>query len=113
MTAADPGPRLYVVSRPSLDPTAVDAFLKDERVGWERSPDATSPEEIVELSGRLCYMSFGERQSRKTNREYVRHLIAAGHHSVLEHATWTFILTGVTRAFTHQFVRHRVGFSYS
>ena len=36
-----------------------------------------------------------------------------GHHSVLEHAWWSFLLTGVTRAFTHQLVRHKVGFAYS
>jgi thymidylate synthase (FAD) len=58
-------------------------------------------------------MSFGSRQSPRTNREYIRNLIDQGHESVLEHAVWTFELSGITRAFTHQLVRHRVGFSFS
>jgi len=36
-----------------------------------------------------------------------------GHESVLEHASWTFLITGISRAFTHQLVRHRVGFAFS
>jgi len=36
-----------------------------------------------------------------------------GHESVLEHVAWTFLITGVSRAFTHQLVRHRVGFAFS
>jgi thymidylate synthase (FAD) len=71
------------------------------------------PENIVEAAGRLCYMSFGSRQFRKCNRDYIHNLIKQGHESVLEHVSWSFILTGVSRAFTHQLVRHRVGFSFS
>jgi thymidylate synthase (FAD) len=32
---------------------------------------------------------------------------------VLEHAVWNFIIAGVSRAFTHELVRHRAGFGYS
>lgn len=110
---AAPGPRLYVISRPALDVDAIEEFLADEGLGWRRSPDARPAEEAVELAGRICYLSLGDRQSPRSNREYVQRLIGQGHHSVLEHAAWTFVLVGVTRAFTHQFVRHRVGFSYS
>jgi len=35
------------------------------------------------------------------------------HGSVLEHAVWNFIITGVSRSFTHELVRHRAGFGYS
>lgn len=58
-------------------------------------------------------MSFGKTQSPKSNCEYIHNLIDQEHDSVLEHASWTFLLTGVSRAFTHQMVRHRVGFSFS
>jgi len=106
-------PALYVVARPQLDAQAIEAFLDDENTSWRRTPDSCSAEEIVEIAGRICYMSFGERQSDRTTAEYIANLIDQGHHSVLEHAVWSFILTGVTRAFSHQFVRHRIGFSYS
>lgn len=111
-SAAD-APWLHVIARPALDVAAVDAFLAAERTEWSRTEGAVPPDELVEIAGRLCYMSFGERQSSKDNATYIAHLVDQGHHSVLEHATWTFILTGITRAFTHQFVRHRIGFSYS
>ena len=61
----------------------------------------------------MCYLSFGARQSNKSNCEYIQNLIKHGHDSVLEHVNWTFLLTGVSRAFTHQLVRHRVGFAFS
>jgi thymidylate synthase (FAD) len=108
-----PEPRLYVVARPALDFEAVTAFLRDEETTWRRTPGVSASEELVEVAGRVCYMSFGERQSPRTNAEYLARLVGQGHHSVLEHASWTFLLTGVTRAFTHQLVRHRIGFSYS
>lgn len=106
-------PRLYVLARPQVDFGAIAAFLDAENVPWRRTPKSTPIEELVEFAGRLCYMSFGERQSPKSNGEYLRHLVDQGHESVLEHAFWTFALTGVTRAFSHQLVRHRIGFSYS
>jgi len=58
-------------------------------------------------------MSFGETQSARSNREYIQNLIDQKHDSVLEHASWTFLLTGISRAFSHQLVRHRAGFSFS
>jgi thymidylate synthase (FAD) len=105
-------PTIFVVAHPTVDWSAVEAFEKQEAM-WRRASDVTDADNLVELAGRVCYLSFGTRQSPRTNLEYVANLINHGHESVLEHAAWTLILTGVTRAFTHQLVRHRVGFSYS
>src|SRR5258708_2464233 len=58
-------------------------------------------------------MSFGPKQSDKSNRDYIRNLIRNGHESVLEHAVWTVAIHGISRAFSHQLVRHRVGFAFS
>ncbi|MCL4532072.1 MAG: FAD-dependent thymidylate synthase, partial [Actinobacteria bacterium] len=33
--------------------------------------------------------------------------------SVLEHAVWNFVITGVSRSFTHELIRHRAGWGYS
>ncbi|PWT78342.1 MAG: thymidylate synthase (FAD) [Chloroflexi bacterium] len=60
-----------------------------------------------------CYMSFGEKQFRKTNADYVGNLINQGHGSVLEHAVWDFLITGVSRSLTHELVRHRSGTGFS
>jgi thymidylate synthase (FAD) len=107
------GPKLFLVARPNFDCDSFRDFLEMEKETWAKSEEASIPENIVEVAGRLCYMSFGPRQFRKCNRDYIHNLIKQGHESVLEHVSWSFILTGVSRAFTHQLVRHRVGFSFS
>jgi thymidylate synthase (FAD) len=58
-------------------------------------------------------MSFGSNQSDRINFEYIRNLIEMGHESVLEHVNWSFVITGITRALSHQLLRHRVGFAFS
>ncbi|MDU6092992.1 MAG: FAD-dependent thymidylate synthase, partial [Staphylococcus lugdunensis] len=89
-------------------------FLNENGLTWIQKGNATEAEHLVEASGRLCYMSFGEQnQSPRNTNEYIMNLIVQGHESVLEHLNWTFLITGVSRAFTHQLVRHRAGFSYS
>lgn len=89
------------------------AHLPAHDAFWQQDDRATDAERLVEFAGRVCYLSFGHRQSPRSNAEYIANLIRRGHHSVLEHAAWTFVLAGVSRAFTHQLVRHRVGFSFS
>jgi thymidylate synthase (FAD) len=106
-------PGIYVISRPQLDPTEISGFLRIEALNWKETPDATAAEKLIELCGRICYLSFGPLQAPRSNAEYIRNLIVSGHESVLEHATWSFVLTGVSRAFSHQLVRHRVGFAFS
>lgn len=113
LRAVSLGPRLYVLSRPLLDIKEIASFLDEESTEWKRTSGATEAEDIIEFAGRICYMSFGSKQSSKSNRDYIQALIRQEHDSVLEHASWTFLLTGVSRAFTHQLVRHRIGFSFS
>ena len=109
-------PKIYLIARSRFDEEAFLPFLREEKAKWHRTAGATEPEEIVEISGRICYMSFKTKrtkQSPRSNADYIRNLIEQGHESVLEHVSWTFLLTGVSRALTHQLVRHRVGFSFS
>ncbi len=103
-------PNVYLVGRSAIDPAAVEKFLADEGVAWQTDSEIGA-ERLAEMAGRLCYMSFGK--GRKTNAEYLGHIIGVGHGSVLEHGVWSFIFTGVSRSFTHELVRHRAGFGYS
>jgi thymidylate synthase (FAD) len=105
--------RIYKISSPRFHVEGFADFLRREEQVWNRTPGATEPEELVEAAGRICYMSFGENQSPRSNEEYIRNLTRQGHESVLEHVNWTFLIVGVSRAFTHQLVRHRAGFSFS
>jgi len=106
-------PSIFLVSEPSFDLAEMDEFLRESHTSWRRTPCTTPGEQIVEAAGRICYMSFGEKQSPRDTHEYIKRLVTQGHESVLEHVNWGFIISGVSRAFTHQLVRHRVGFSFS
>jgi thymidylate synthase (FAD) len=105
-------PRVYLVGRSSIDAEAVGEFLADEDSAWTTDTE-NGAELISELAGRVCYMSFGEKQGRRSNRDYLANLIRMEHGSVLEHSVWNFIVTGVSRSFTHELIRHRAGFAYS
>jgi thymidylate synthase (FAD) len=105
--------RVHIVGRPQFDIKEFLAFLADSRMNWRRSADAGEAQELIEAAGRVCYMSFGENQSERSNVEYIHNLIAMGHESVLEHVNWSFVITGISRALSHQIVRHRVGFAFS
>src|SRR2546421_7078340 len=97
-------PSVYLVGRQTTDADALAAFLADEGATWQTDTEVGG-ERLAEIAGRICYMSYGK--GRKTNAEFVGHLIDVGHGSVLEHAVWSFVLTGVSRSFTHELIRHR------
>lgn len=50
--------------------------------------------------------------SRDKQADFVANVLASGHNSPVEHVSFTFALSGVSRALTHQLVRHRIA-SYS
>lgn len=75
----------------------------------EPNPGATDAETLVEFAGRSCYQSF-HRPNPKTAKtaDYLdRTLFEQAHWSIAEHATATLYFTGVSRAFTHELIRHR------
>jgi thymidylate synthase (FAD) len=105
-------PSVYLVGRQTVDRAVLDQFLSAHGVTWETDTEVGG-EQLIEVGGRVCYMSFGTARRRKTNADYIGHLLEVGHGSVLEHAVWNFIITGVSRSFTHELIRHRAGFGYS
>lgn len=68
------------------------------------TPDA---ERVIELAARTCYQS-GDRMIPEKLGELLPKLLAMGHESPFEHAYATFRISGVSRAMTHQLVRHRL-----
>ncbi|BER92432.1 FAD-dependent thymidylate synthase [Atrimonas thermophila] len=71
------------------------------------------PEQVVARSARVCY-SFSPPQEVPIEeaRRLIRELVSRGHYSVLEHASFTFLIKGLSRVASHQLVRHRIA-SYS
>lgn len=68
------------------------------------TPDA---EKLIEQAGRTCYKS-NQKITDDSRVEFIKRLINAGHLSVLEHAYVTIRLKDVSRALTHQLIRHRL-----
>ena len=97
-------PVISVLARPSF---AEPGHLPVHWLG-----ESTDGERLAEFAGRLCYMSQKNPANRDT-RDYLDNIKKQGHGSVLEHATYSLLVEGVSRSLTHELVRHRAGFAYS
>jgi len=104
-------PTVYLVGRQIVDDAAVERFLADHGVSWQTDTEVAG-EYLAEIAGRLCYLSFA-RPRPGGNQAYLGHIKEVGHGSVLEHAVWNFIFTGISRSCSHELVRHRAGMGYS
>lgn len=75
------------------------------------------PERTVAAAARLCYAPIDalrilDELTPAQVERLLRQVIESGHHSVLEHASFTFAISGISRVTSHQLVRHRLA-SYS
>lgn len=104
-------PSVYLLGRQVIDAAELDRFLNDHGVAW-RSDTEVAGEYLSEVAGRVCYMSFAKPRPGG-NKAYLDHILEVGHGSVLEHAVWNFLFTGISRTCTHELIRHRAGFGYS
>jgi len=107
-------PSVYLVTRPSVDWESVAVFFQDENVppipDTIRAGDDESAA-VVEISARMCYMSYG--RGRRDITDFINNLLNSKDGSVFEHVNYGFVITGVSRSLTHELVRHRAGFAYS
>ena len=111
-----------ILREPRVTLIARQEFIPPAHINW-KSDSEVAGEALTEFSGRLCYLSFGADAGlegghksipgRTTNRDYLTNILRTKHGSVLEHAVWSLLLEGVSRALTHELVRHRAGMGYS
>ena len=71
------------------------------------------PERAIATAARLCYAPVGAAELMETMppervKSVLTTIMSSGHFSTLEHASYTFAIDGVSRALTHQLVRHRI-----
>lgn len=76
-----------------------------------------NPEKIAASAAKLCYSSSGidsimEGLTEEKTADFIDMLVSVGHESVMEHVSFTFGVEGISRACSHQLVRHRIA-SYS
>jgi thymidylate synthase (FAD) len=125
-------PAVFLIARPSIDVGGMRGYLKDvggeswlerrlEEADGTNGPQSAvnAGELLVEFGGRACYRSWepglnpNVRKVRTDRREYLANILRSAHGSVLEHASYSFALRSVSRAFTHELVRHRAGSAFS
>jgi thymidylate synthase (FAD) len=68
------------------------------------TPDA---EKLIETAGRISHLSY-DKQTEYSYKEFIKRIIKLGHFSILEHAYATFKISEISRACSHQLVRHRI-----
>lgn len=105
-------PSVYLVGRQTIDDGELARFLADEGVESWKSDTEIAGQKLVEVAGRLCYQSYAKPRPGG-NSAYINHILEVGHGSVTEHCVFNLIISGVSRSFTHELVRHRVGFGFS
>lgn len=110
-------PGVVMVARTQGDLTGLAGFLNGY-AGFDTYLDDPVPlpqsAQVCKVAGQLCYMSFGEKRTTNAHAEpYFANLKASGHGSVLEHASFSLLLYGVSRSVTHELVRHRAGVAIS
>ena len=76
-----------------------------------------APEATIAMAGKLCYSKASiedleKNLDYKEVEKFIEKLMSMGHESPLEHASFTFAIEGISRACSHQLVRHRIA-SYS
>lgn len=107
-------PGVVMIACPHVSIAGLRDFLQgfDPGLGYAdylRDPTPLPPgAHLVTAAGQVCYASWGpQRTPTAQAQRYIRRLIASGHHSVLEHAVYSFLLYGISRSLTHELVRHR------
>lgn len=123
-------PSVRLVASPKVDFGAMRKYLEEvggeswlERVDPIYWPETThwdiEGEALPEFAGRLCYRSWepglnpNVTKVREDVQGYFDNILDSGHGSVFEHAYYVFVFHNVSRVFTHELVRHRVGVSIS
>lgn len=77
---------------------------------------------LIYLAARTCYSETPPHEIWQEYREgrtdpakvirVIDHVLSSGHHSTIEHISFTFAISGVSRALSHQLVRHRIGVAF-
>lgn len=97
-------PKVTIIARPQ--------FVPPQHMPVNFIGASSDGDKVVEFGGRLCYMSQSN-PAKRTTEEYIKNILEQGHGSVLEHATYSLLIEGISRSCSHELVRHRAGFSYS
>jgi thymidylate synthase (FAD) len=113
-------PGVVLIAKPNVEIEGLRPFLEGygpelNFEGYLNDPTALpSGSLLLKTAGQTCYSSFGPKRTYNENAQrYFDNLSSSGHGSVFEHAVFSFFVYGVSRAITHEVVRHRAGTAFS
>jgi thymidylate synthase (FAD) len=116
-------PEVFLIAEPMLNTAEMMRYLHG--VGgeaWaERALASPIPaaEGLVEFMGRLCYKSWepglnkNVTKIREDRGDYLLNVLRSAHGSVLEHASFSFVIHDCSRVLTAELNRHRAGVAIS
>lgn len=123
-------PKINLIQRttPTAAWSSTDEWGNQEMHGWGRIVELyregggyddirdmfpESSADTFEGAGRVCYKAWGRKNAKTASNEgYIHNILRQNHWSVLEHASYTFLIENIPRSATHELVRHR-HFSFS
>ena len=112
-------PKVFLIGESKVNQDGLQALLQHLGAPDWKSDAFSDVELLCEVFGRACYRSFGTELNpnitrvRQSNKSYLTNIIEKGDGSVLEHGVANFFIADVSRVFTHELVRHRVGVAIS
>lgn len=107
-------PTVELITEPRVTLIARPQFIEPphQPVSWAANDTPTDGERLATFGGRLCYRAF-HNPAGKTTAQYFANILGQGHGSVLEHASYSLYVEGVSRALLIELTRHRAGMAYS
>jgi thymidylate synthase ThyX len=110
-------PEVFLVARPAIDYGQMAAYLQEvggeswlerlDRGDLASGQPASDAENLAEFAGKMCYRAWepglnpNVRKVRNDHETYLRNILKQAHGSVLEHASFTFVLHNVSRVFCY------------
>ncbi len=113
-------PKVFLIGKTTVEYAGARAWIDDIGANqYEFEDNVTSGEQLTQLAGKRCYMSFQPglnpniSRVRKDMADFIENILKVGHGSVLEHVTYNFAIEHVSRVFTGEMNRHRAGMAIS
>lgn len=103
--------RVTLIAQTQIDRDALVGLVGETEFGQRSLKDwpwENEAETLVEFAGRACYQSWDmPSPATATAKGYHANIIAQSHFSVMEHASATFYVQGVSRSLLTELTRHR------
>lgn len=112
-------PQVFHVAQTKILESGVEGYLSALGIPDWITDAQSDAEKLIEIMGRGCYRSFQPGMNknvtkiREGNLPYIKNILTTKHGSVIEHASDSYIFLDISRVFTHELVRNRVGNSFS